>query len=285
MLVVMTPSKLSSLWASGPFRFGGGFGVPRSLAVVLALTVVLGACGDGGSGSAAASQEIAAVPADVAVLMIGNSHTVGAGLPAKLQALLEAALPGRRVLVAVAPSSAFLDEHLQDAGTLEMLAARRWQAVVLQAQKYSASGQIDHPTTAAEELVRRARLQGAVPLLYPEWARKGIDESERIWALHSGIAERARACVAPIPQAWASALSADPALPLHGADGNHASDTGAQLTAWVLMATLTNLSPATVGDVPGGGGAGLQQKLRAAASAVLALQNGRASCPGEPVVR
>lgn len=250
---------------------------------MLALPVMLGACG--GGGTATMPQAVALEPADVAVLMIGNSHTAGAGLPAKLQTLLETALPGRRVLVAVAPSSAFLDEHLQDGSTLAMLAARRWQAVVLQAQKYSASGQFEYPTAAAEELVRRTRAQGAVPLLYPEWARSGIDEVDRIWALHSGISERARACVAPIPQAWASALAADPTLPLHDADGNHASNTGAQLTAWVLMATLTNLSPVTVGDVPGGGSTGLQQKLRAAAAAAVALQNGRVSCPGEPLVR
>ena len=256
-------------------RLAAGF-VPT-----LALAWALGACG----GGPAATQEGADATADVAVLMIGNSHTVGAGLPQRLQAVLQLALPGRQVLVAVAPSSAFLDEHLQDGSTLALLTARRWQAVVLQAQKYSSSGQIEYPTAAAEELLRRARAQGAVPVLYPEWARRGVDEADRIWALHQGIAHRVAACVAPIPQAWSTALAADPTLALHAADGNHASDAGAQLTAWVLMATITDLSPATLGDAPGGGHAGLQRQLRTAASAALSAQDGRALCPGEPAVR
>jgi hypothetical protein len=256
-------------------RLAAGF-VP-----VLALAWALGACG----GGTTTTQEAADATADVAVLMIGNSHTEGAGLPQRLQTLLQMALPGRQVLVMVAPSSAFLDEHLNDDSTLALLTARRWQAVVLQAQKYSSSGQVEYPTVAAEEFVRRARAQGAVPVLYPEWARRGVDEAGRIWALHQGIAGRVAACVAPIPQAWKAALTADPTLPLHAADGNHASDVGAQLTAWVLMATITELSPATFGDVPGGGNAGRQRQLRTAASVALAAQGGRALCPGEPAVR
>lgn len=224
-------------------------------------------------------------PADVAVLMMGNSHTVGAGLPTRLRAALQAALPGRSVLVIVAPTSAFLDEHLHDDTTLALLGARRWQAVVLQAQKYSSSGQYSYSTTEAEELIRRSRTAGAVPVMFPEWARRGINEADRIWALHAGIAGREPACVAPIPQAWTSALAADPTLPLHAGDGNHAAQAGAQLTALVLMATITGVSPAALGDLPGGGNAALQSQLRAAAAEALAGQDGRAFCPGDPLVR
>jgi hypothetical protein len=270
----MTPiSFLAKPWA-GTFR--------RMAALCCAL--VMAACGGGGDdppmGLGAATQ-----PADVAVLMMGNSHTVGAGLPERLRVMLQAALPGRSVLVVVAPTSAFLDVHVHDPRTLALLQARRWQAVVLQAQKYSSSGQYTYSTAEAEELVRHARTAGAVPVLFPEWARRGINEAGRIWALHAGIAGRQPACVAPIPQAWETALAADPTLPLHASDGNHSAAAGGQLTALVLMATITGVSPASLGDVPGGGNASLQASLRAAADAALTAQDPRALCPGDPLVR
>lgn len=260
------------------------FALARRFLAGIGFALALSACGGGGSAGevdmAAATQ-----PADVAVLMMGNSHTVGAGLPERLRASLQAALPGRSVLVYVAPRSAFLEQHVHDDTTLALLGARRWQAVVLQAQKYSSSGQYSYSTAEAEELVRRSRTAGAVPVLFPEWARRGIDEADRIWALHAGIAGREPACVAPIPQAWTSALAATPTLPLHAGDGNHSALAGAQLTALVLMATITGVSPATLGDVPGGGDATLQGQLRAAASEALTRQDARAFCPGDPLVR
>jgi hypothetical protein len=250
----------------------------------LCCALVMGACGGGGN-DASVDLGAATQPADVAVLMMGNSHTVGAGLPERLRVTLQAALPGRSVLVAVAPTSAFLDVHVNDPRTLALLQARRWQAVVLQAQKYSSSGRYTYSTAEAEELVRRARTAGAVPVLFPEWARRGINEAGRIWAVHAGIADRQPACVAPIPRAWESALAADPTLPLHASDGNHSAAAGAQLTALVLMATITGVSPASLGDVPGGGDASLQASLRAAADAALAAQDPRSFCPDDPLVR
>lgn len=265
---------------AGPMALAKRFLAAWGLSLVV---LALAACG-GGPGRDVDLAD-ATRPADVAVLMMGNSHTVGAGLPDQLQASLQAALPGRSVLVVVAPSSAFLDEHLHDDTTLALLGARRWQAVVLQAQKYSSSGQYTYSTAEAEELVRRSRTAGAVPVMFPEWARRGIDESERIWALHAGIAGREPACVAPIPQAWEHALAEHSRLPLHAGDGNHAAPAGAQLTALVLMATITGVSPATLGDVPGGGHSTQQGQLRAAATAALAEQDARAFCPGDPLVR
>jgi hypothetical protein len=249
------------------------------------LLTALAACGGGGSEPATSAPPPAATPADVSVLMIGNSHTAGAELPARLQRALQASLPGRSVLVMAAPRSAFLDEHLGDAGTLALLASRRWQAVVLQAQKVSSSGLYLYSTAEAEEWVRRVRAQGGVPVLYPEWPRRGVDEAARIWDVYAGIAVRAVACMPPIPQAWALALAADPTLPLYDADGNHAAAAGAQLTALVLSSTLTGASAATLPDLPQGGEPALQQRLRAAAAAAAAQQPPRAFCPGEALLR
>jgi hypothetical protein len=252
---------------------------PRRRLCGLGLGLLLSACaGDGGTDRAAAT-EASAPSADVAVLMLGNSHTVGAGLPARLQTALQGALPGRSVRVVVAPDSAFLDEHLVLPRTSALLAAGPWQAVVLQAQKYSSSGQFAYSTAEAEELVRRVRARGALPVLFPEWARRGVDESDRIWALHSGIAQRAPACVAPVPQAWQAAQAAVSPLPLHASDDNHAAAAGAQLTALVLMAAITGQSPTALDDLPDAGATSLQRPLREAAAAAQVLLQTQASCP------
>lgn len=249
-----------------------------------ALAALVSACGGGSEapGSSASDYPLdeAARRADVAVLMMGNSHTVGAGLPGRLHSLLQAALPGRSVAVVVAPDSAFLDEHLANPRTQALLQARRWSAVVLQAQKYSSSGTVEHSTAEAETLVRRATAGGAMPVLFPEWARRGVAESARIWALHAGIAARAPACVAPIPQAWDAALARQALLPLHHADGNHAAPAGAQLTALVLLATLTGQAAPTGADAPDLDAQTLQPQLREAVAAAVAAQPPRALCPG-----
>lgn len=213
-----------------------------ALGLVALLTLVLAACG--GTAPAESPPPASAQPAppdaDVTVLMLGNSHTHAGDLPAQLAELLRAGLPGRSVNVTAAPGILFLDERLGDPASMGLLQGRRWHAVVLQAQKYSSSGLFTYSTREAEELIRLSRGQGAQPLLFPEWPRRGIAETDRIWALHSGIAAAEPACVAPIPQAWDLALQRHPGLALHASDGNHALPAGAHLAALMLYATLTD---------------------------------------------
>lgn len=252
------------------------------LAAWLAAWVV--ACG-GSTAPAAAEPSPAsaetAVSADVKVLMLGNSHTVGAGLPEQLAAMLRATLPGRSVAVVVAPGILFLDERLQDPRTLALLQGQHWQAVVLQAQKYSSSGLYSCSTAEAETLARRVRAAAATPLMFPEWSRRGIEETQRIWTLHTEIAGRAPACVAPVPQAWDLALRRDPALALHANDGNHANEAGAFLAALMLHGTLTGLSPLALPELPGPVPAELQRRLRQVAADTALQQPPRALCPAE----
>jgi hypothetical protein len=52
-----------------------------------------------------------------------------------------------------APGSEFLDERLSDAPSRDVLASRRWSAVVFQAQKYGSSGQFSCSTAEAAQAV------------------------------------------------------------------------------------------------------------------------------------
>jgi hypothetical protein len=238
--------------------------------LALLLVGALAACAGGPAGPPAA-------PADITVLMLGNSHSAWHDLPGQLQALLRAGLAGKTVSVQEAPGWMYLDQRLQHGPTLKLLQGRRWTVVVLQAQRYSSSGRVNHATEPAQALVRLARQAGALPVLFPEWPRRGIDETQRIHDAHVAIARQQPACVAPVGQAWDLALQRGWAL--HDADGNHANAAGAFLTALVLYATVTGASPRELPALPGGLPVQKQAQLRQLAAEALQADAPRLHCP------
>ncbi len=220
------------------------------LTLTLAMALVLpslGACSSTGFSSSPASD---GPPADFQVLLIGNSHSSDNDLPELLARLIEAGAPGSSAQTYAVPRWAFLAERLEDDVTQMSLEARDWTHVVLQAQKYSTSGKYVYPTTAAEEWIRRVRARNALPILFPEWARRGNDEEgARIYALHTSIAAKEPACVAPVGQAWQIAQARDPRLSLYATDGNHANRFGALLTAHVLAEAITGKPAGSLPDL------------------------------------
>lgn len=239
------------------------------------------AAGCGGGGSSSASEPAAAPPADIALLFMGNSHTSSNGLTGMVAAMVEAARPGKRVEAVVAPGSMFLDERATDAGTLQLLRSRNWTFVVLQAQKHGTSGLFE--SLATELLIRIAREILAVPILFPEWPRRGIAETHRIFDLFASIARRQPACVAPIGQAWDLAIARHPDLALHAADGNHSTSAGAFLAALIIATTITGFSPSglpTFEDI--GVNAAVQAQLRAIAAETVLVYRPRQWCPSDP---
>lgn len=187
--------------------------------------------------------------AEVRMLFMGNSHASLHGLPQMVAAMI-AGVEERRVSVVEAPGWRFLDERAGDPATLALLRGGRWQFVVLQAQRTSASWRTTYSTEGAESLVRAVRAAGAVPVLFPEWPRRGVDETGRILGVHEAIAARAPACVAPVGPAFDRARAVYPELALYAEDGNHASAAGAFLAALVLAAAITGASPEAVPYLP-----------------------------------
>src|SRR5688572_3036097 len=160
----------------------------RARPFCLTVVFLLAACGGGGSAdglpdpppSPAAPPPGPTAPAptvaDITLLFMGNSHTQSNQLTNMVEAMVRAGKPGQSVASAVAPSSLFLDEHLRNARTMTLLRNQDWSYVILQAQKYSSSGETEYSTAEAKELVRISREQRAVPVMFPEWPRRGIDE-------------------------------------------------------------------------------------------------------------
>ena len=250
------------------------------------LCALLMACGGGGSeGQPAVQPPVLAADADISLLFMGNSHTSSNNLTGMIAAMVSAVRPGKSVSNVVAPGGMFLEERVHDAPSMTLLRSRRWSAVILQAQKYSTSGLYTYSTAEAEELVRIARAAGSLPVMFPEWPQRGINETQRIYDLHVSIAQRVTACVAPIGQAWDLALARNPSLVLHASDGNHSAPAGAFLAALVLFTTLTNESPLRVPDLPQFGiAAGVQRELRDIAAETVATIPARQWCAADPPI-
>lgn len=252
--------------------------------ILATLVLLLAACG-GGSGDDQRGGATSGPPpagASISLLFMGNSHTSSNDLTGMVADMVRAGKPGESVASVEAPGWMFLEERLNDGPSIALLRSQNWSFVILQAQKYSSSGQFVYSTEEAKELVRRSRVQQAVPIMFPEWPRRGIDETQRIYDLHVSIAQAEPACVAPIPQAFDLALARDPTLTLHAADGNHSAPAGAFLAALVLYATITGLSPL---DLPALNqypvDASLQGTLRGIAAETVQTVPPRMWCPGD----
>lgn len=222
--------------------------------------------------------------ADVSLLFMGNSHSSVNNLQGMVAQLVFAARSGEQSVAAVeAPGWMFLEDRLHHAPSIALLGSQAWGYVILQAQKYSTSHQYTYSTAEAEELIRMAREQQAVPILFPEWPLRGVDETMYIYNIHVSIAQTEPACVAPIGQAWDLSLARHPELTLYASDGNHSSPAGAFLTALILLATITGASPL---DMPPLAGFGVdedtQALLRTVAADTVQDWPPRAWCPDDP---
>jgi hypothetical protein len=252
--------------------------------IIACATVCVGGCGgsDGGSGDASRVDVEPVTSADITLLFMGNSHTSANDLTGMVAAMVRAARPGKTVTSIEAPGWMFLEERLHHAPSLALLKSQRWSAVVLQAQKYSTSGQFSYSTVEAEEFIRMIRAQSALPVMFPEWPQRNVDETHRIYDLHVSIAQKQPACVAPIGQAWDLALARQPSLTLHAADGNHSAPAGAFLAALVIFTTLTNASALEVPHLAQFSiDAQTQAALREIAAETVQTVPPRQWCPGD----
>ncbi len=236
----------------------GGVIAMKKLFLLASALVVVG-CGGGGGGGGAPDAGASEDPTDPAgtiidtpsqplkdnstapaykVLLMGNSHA--AALRSTLEYFLVHGQPAKPADVQTAPGVAFLDERRNDGVSEQKLESAPWTHVILQAQKYSTTGASIYPTTAAEYWVRRSKELGATPIMFPEHPRQGNRlEGRTLWDLHTGIAARENACVAPVSLVWDEVIFTDPSLALYQPDGNHASKTGIVLTALVFYSIIT----------------------------------------------
>ncbi len=249
----------------------------RNLSLILVFS--LSGCGTDGTNTDSPVSNSPDLPiGDYELLFIGNSHSSVNGLPNLVTRLIETGMPGKTANAGLASGFRFLDERLNDGVTQEKLESRQWTHVFLQAQKYSTTGLYTYPTDAAVEWIKRVKTQNALPIMFPEWPRKGNrEEGQRVYELHLSIASQESACVAPVGPVWDEFILRYPTIQLHAADGNHSSLNGALLTAYIFYQIITGNIASELGYVAEiNVSEDIQEKLKEVASA---FHNTHLSCP------
>lgn len=249
----------------------------RTLLPLVAAAALLAGCASDDSGGTPEGTD-----ATTSLLFMGNSHSSLNHLQAMVETIVGSALPAETVDAIEAPGWMFLEDRVNDSASMNLLGAQDWSFVVLQAQKYSTSGCCEYSTFEAKALIRLAREQNAVPIMFPEWPLEGVNETMTIYNLHVSIAQAEPACVAPVGQAWDLSMQRHPEIHLYAADGNHSNAAGAFLTALILSATMTGASPLDAPVIGGTTSAANQALLRVVAADTVAAWPPRQHCPDDP---
>lgn len=189
------------------------------------------------------------------VLFIGNSYTFVNDLPNTFAKLAKSG--GNKVEVAVAAQGGWtLSDHIQSPETLHLLNSTKWEFVVLQEQSQipsvaRARAQAMYP--AARELVQMIKDIGATPIFFVTWAHRdgwsenGMNDYESMQTqINYGyveIAQELNAPIAPVGEAWLTAVNQYPDLILWQEDGSHPTEQGTYLAACVFYAVIFHESP------------------------------------------
>ena len=221
--------------------------------LILSILFLLSACGGGGSSDVTVvPDDIVSEPTELSenlaipdnrefdvyqVLIIGNSHVQS--IQNLLTIIFQEGLKEKEVSLDTR-IGAFLDVIVNNESLVELVETRPWTHIILQGQKYSQSQSVLYPTEETKTWIQRAKNIEATPILFPEHPQRGNpNEADYVHSLHVGIANDELSCVAPIGLSWNKVLSVEPALDFYQADGNHATELGALLSALVLYQVIS----------------------------------------------
>jgi hypothetical protein len=126
-----------------------------------------------------------------------------------------------------------------------LLAAARWNAVVMQGQSMDAVETPEDFLRFGARLAEKIRGAGVKRIvLYETWARQDRPDQQGIITMgYRALAKAIRAEIAPVGQAWQRALSDRSGLIFHAADKSHPTPLGSYLAACVLCGRLSRRSP------------------------------------------
>ena len=169
------------------------------------------------------------------VLFLGNSHTQYHNVPELVRSIAGSAGLPMRVEMRL---GAFLEDIASQGEVRTLVRSGKVDVVVMQAAKVSSSHKYVYSQTQGIALAKAARDAGVRVVLFSEWSRQGVAESEFIENVYRGIARESGAEIAPVGRIWDKVLRQAPKLTLWS-DGNHASPKGAFLAAQVLYRWIT----------------------------------------------
>jgi hypothetical protein len=189
------------------------------------------------------------------VLFLGNSYTSVNDLPTMFANLAWAG--GHRVETGMqAPGGWTLADHAGSRDTVNTMASKQWDFVVLQEQSEIPSVESYRQAQmypAARRLVSMIRDAGATPMLFVTWAHQGgwpqnrmpdyVSMQSSIDEGYLFIAGEQHAAVAPVGFAWMTRVGQSLNPDLWQGDGSHPTTAGTYLAASVFYAAIFIQSP------------------------------------------
>lgn len=153
-----------------------------------------------------------------------------------------------------------LQDIAQSPGVIREIRSKRYEFVVLQGAGLSQSHRHVYPHDGAVKLAKEAKDAGATALLFAEWPRRDVQETDYILGIYGKIARDSGAAIVPVCQAFDRCRLAHPTVELWAADGNHASLAGAYLAACRLALAIDPGAP--LDHTPSSLSGDLGEKLR-----------------------
>lgn len=212
----------------------------RTNALLVALVVIVVACGDGSS----ENNDAPVLESPVRVLFIGDSITAGLDGPFE-----EFSASTESTLVVEAEERGAPGTPLEGlwhcCRSRDTIRQGNWRYVVVQ-------GSAGTDTFDESKFLEYARLfreeidaVGAEMVLYMNWEHRtaGATPIGDIADIHTKVSNELGVKVAPVGLAWAESLSERPDLELHAGDRVHPNSRGTYLALAVFYATLIGKSP------------------------------------------
>lgn len=178
------------------------------------------------------------------ILFVGNSYTSVNDLP-KLMVALCRAVERKCSITRALRGGATLQQHVnaevgrksgQQPFDIVVLQEQSQMPLVMPQQMHEAARKLHTQIIANNPQVRI--------VFYQTWARRGRPQDQNgISRAYRQIATELKADIAPVGDAWALALAANPNRKLHMADGSHPNAAGSYLAACVLAAVILERSP------------------------------------------
>jgi hypothetical protein len=192
------------------------------------------------SGSNAAVEPPPTTHQTYRVLFIGNSLTYFNDLPATVSAMAGSGNVTIQVASVAGPNLALIDHVEGSSNALDVIRQGSWNYVVLQQGPSALPLSRDTLLIATRLLNTQIEAVGgrsALLMVWPESSRFAVFDDVR--DSYRAAAAAVGGLFLPAGEAWRTAWTSDPQLPLYGPDGYHPSELGTYLAALVVYEGIT----------------------------------------------
>ena len=181
---------------------------------------------------------------EINVLFIGNSLTYYNDLPKMVAALAKADKQRPLHHERETPGGCTFEKHWKDGKALAKIQSRKWDFVVLQDNSQGPLKKRESMFDHGKKFDAEIKKQGAKTVLYMTWALQNKPEEQAaISKAYLDLSGELKSQIAPVGNAWETALKADKKPILHKNDKKHPTPTGTYLAACVFYATIYGKSP------------------------------------------